>query len=179
MIFTIIDIFLNGKLTYIRNSHMEYYKVLRDIYATIIGKWNSSVANVFVDAFNLKLHGKDRMITRKEFREFLLKVMRIDLRHVENEKRNFGEFFIMFFDKSNLGFTNLASILSVFRDKVEIKIQMSEFLHICINAIVDYENFIVSEMHRLYFVYEDVPNIGMSVSAVENVMNKIGTNFIH
>lgn len=80
----------------------------------------------------------------------------------------------MFFDTKSLGFTNLANILAAFRDKIDLKINLPSFLHIWINSIVEYENFIVSEIHRLYYMYEDLPTVGMSIKAVENALNKIG-----
>ena len=54
---------------------------------TIIGKWNSSVANVFVEAFKLKLHGKERKIMKREFKEFLIKVMKLDLTSIESNQK--------------------------------------------------------------------------------------------
>ena len=81
----------------------------------------------------------------------------------------------MFFDKHNIGFTNLAQILSAFRDKVEIKVQLPLLMKIVVNCIIDYENFINSEISRLYYIYEDVPNEGMSIEMVETALNRIGT----
>lgn len=53
------------------------------VYSTIIGKWNSSVANVFIDAFNLKEKGKDRKIFKTEMFDFVTKVMKIDLEIID------------------------------------------------------------------------------------------------
>lgn len=80
-------VYLNGKITMITNYKLEYFRCLREIYMTIIGKWNSSVANVFVEAFKLKLHGKERRIFQKEFKEFLIKVMKLDLSSIEQDGR--------------------------------------------------------------------------------------------
>lgn len=76
---------MNTKLVNISRDEVEYYKILKEIYTTIIVKWNSSVAKVFIEAFNLKKENKGKMIMQKDFKAFLTKVMKIDLSSIEKD----------------------------------------------------------------------------------------------
>lgn len=90
------NIFVNGKITNISNHKLEYYRyicsflqfrLLKEVYVTIIRNWNSSVSNVFIDAFKLKTEGRERKIFRSEMKDFLTKVMRLDITYIQINHR--------------------------------------------------------------------------------------------
>ncbi|CAI2366199.1 unnamed protein product [Moneuplotes crassus] len=169
-------VFLNTKLVTISRDDVKYYKILKEIYTTIIVKWNSSVAKVFIEAFKLKKENKGKMIMKKDFESFLTKVMKIDLNSIERDSLSFNNFFTKFFDPKQIGCTNLASILSAFRTKVDISVALPKLLFIAVNYIVEFENFIHTETDRVYSMYEDHEHKGIDYENLENALNKIAYN---
>ena len=79
------SVFLNNKLISVPTEKLEYYIIMREIYVKIIGKWNSSVSNVFIDGFKLKTEGRERIISKAEFYTFLTQNMKIDLRSIDTD----------------------------------------------------------------------------------------------
>ena len=53
------QIFLNGRMSFINNSKLPYYKLLKEIYDIIIINYNTSVSSMFIEVF-----GRDGIIDK-------------------------------------------------------------------------------------------------------------------
>lgn len=63
-------VFINRKKTYV-NDKIEYYKLMQQIYSTIIFKKNSTIYKTVTEVFNLEKRGKDAIIEPNELRSFI------------------------------------------------------------------------------------------------------------
>ena len=113
----------------------------------------------------------------KQLRNFFGQQILADVSSIEKHGNSFDDFFIRYFDPHNSGFANLASILNAFHDTIEIKISFDQVILLCLNAVVDYEHFLNSELARLYKSNEIIRGQGFTYEILETALQQISTNY--
>ena len=80
-------VFINGKRTFVRNNYLEYYKLLQEIYTTIIFKKNSTVYKIFFEIFNLATVGKKYQISALELKNAIVEDLKICIIPIKGDGR--------------------------------------------------------------------------------------------